>query len=38
MGYRETLVDFALEHPDYLKRFGALVDETAALRWDELHT
>tara|TARA_R110002124_G_scaffold92424_2_gene234695 strand:+ start:7992 stop:8888 length:897 start_codon:yes stop_codon:yes gene_type:complete len=38
MGYLEAVVDFALEHPDYAERFGALVDEKAALRRGELDT
>jgi UTP--glucose-1-phosphate uridylyltransferase len=32
MGYLEAVLDFALDHPDYAKRFGALVDNTAAAR------
>lgn len=32
MGYLEAVMDFALEHPDYAERFGALVDSKAAAR------
>lgn len=32
MGYLEAMVDFALDHPDYAARFGALVDRKAAAR------
>lgn len=32
MGYLEALMDFALEHPEYAARFGALVDSKAAAR------
>jgi len=30
MGYLETVVGFALDHPDYSDRFGALMDNRAA--------
>ena len=32
MGYLEAMMDFALEHPEYSERFGALVDNKAAAR------
>jgi len=32
MGYLEAVMDFALDHPDYAERFGALVDNKAAAR------
>lgn len=32
MGYLEAVMDFALEHPDYAERFGALVDTKALAR------
>ena len=32
MGYLEAVMDFALEHPEYSERFGALVDNMAAAR------
>lgn len=32
MGYLEAVMDFALEHPEYSERFGALVDNKAAAR------
>ena len=32
MGYLEAVVDFALDHPDYAARFGALIDTKAAAR------
>jgi len=32
MGYLEAVMDFALEHPDYSDRFGALVDSKATAR------
>lgn len=32
MGYLEAVVDFALGHPEYAERFGALVDAKAAAR------
>ncbi len=32
MGYLEAVMDFALDHPDYAERFGALVDMKAAGR------
>lgn len=32
MGYLEAVMDFALDHPDYAERFGALLDNKAAAR------
>ena len=33
MGYLEAVMDFALTHPEYTDRFGALVENKAAARW-----